>query len=94
MRHPAVSGNLYAKGAFGSYGNFVFGRLAINEEPAAQRTLIGHLGAEAVPLFAHQEKHSNGCTIFAQALTGANLCRHNAFCIARAAPINVFAVFR
>src|SRR5436309_12502542 len=94
MRHSATSGNLDPKSALGGYGNLVFSGLAIDQKPAAQRALIGHLSAQAVPLFADQEQHSDGCAIFAQAFAGCDLRRHNAFSIAGAAPVNIFTVFR
>src|SRR5205085_8484582 len=94
MGHPAAGSNLDPKSSLGSYSNLVFSRLAIDQKPAAQRALIGHLSAQAVPLFADQKQHSNGCAVFAQALTGCDLRRHNAFGVAGAAPVNIFTVLR
>src|SRR5436853_3687021 len=94
MRHSAAGGNLDPKSSLGSYSNLVFSRLAIDQKPAAQRALIGHFSAQAVPLFADQEQHSNGCAVFAQALTGCNLRGHNAFGIASPAPVNILTVLR
>src|SRR5580765_7854239 len=94
VRHPALRCQLKSKGSLGSDGNLVLRGLAINKEAAAHWAFIGDLGPQTIALFTHQKQHAHRHAFFTQALASGDLCRNDAFGIARTSPVNIVMIFR
>src|SRR5437588_2956687 len=94
MRHLAASHYLDTQSALRSNGNLVFRGLAVDQEPAAQRSFIRNPGAQAVALLTHQKQHAHSNALSSQTLTGGDLGGRNSLCVARPAPVDVFVVLR